>query len=273
MHEKDNPPATSFRIFQMEETLMKNFKLLTLFLIFVIAISPAMFVDGKVFAIDLEKQQTIFENKQIIEQIDLTQKPKHNFITLHESVSVHIADEKKNSELQNVQHTVVDSHEKVSVLDISVDDAIIIMIKGNDQRKTMMERIFDGSKHNRIVFDSTMYSIEDDLSLDSLADKLQSETSDNDLELQIEQRLPTFLIDFSFSEKQLDALYENVDEITDQIIITTTSLSNVNSPIFLLVLPLAGFVFIRIENDKLDFNSLKRVFCFVFVTILVSSAV
>jgi len=251
---------------------MKNFKLLTLFLIFVISTSPAMFVDGKVFAIDLE-QQTIFENKQIIEQIDLTQKPKHNFITLYESVSVHTADEKKNSELQNVQHNVVDSHEKVSVSDISVNNAVIIMIKGNDERKTIMERIFDGSKLNRIVSDSTIYSVEDDLMSASLADKPQSETSNNDLELQIEQRLPTFLIDFSFSEKQLVTFYENIDEITDQIIITTTSLSNVNSPMFLLVLPLAGFVLIRIENDKLDFNSLKRVFCFVFVTILVSSAI
>ncbi|MCH7647742.1 MAG: hypothetical protein IIA83_03955, partial [Thaumarchaeota archaeon] len=252
---------------------MKNFKILSLFLIFIIATSPAMFVDGKVFSIDLEKQQTIFENKIIIEQKDLTQKPKHNFITLHESVSIHTADEKKNSELQNVQHAVVDLHEKVSVSDISIDDAVIIMIKGNDDRKTMMERIFDRSKYNRIVFDTTMYSVEDDLTLDSLADKPQSETSNNDLELQIEQRLPTFLIDFSFSEKQLDALYENVDEVADQIIITTTSLFDVNSPMFLLVLPLAGLVLIRIENDKLDFNSLKRVFCFVFVTILISSAV
>ena len=41
----------------------------------------------------------------------------------------------------------------------------------------------------------------------------------------------------------------------------------------MLLLPLAGFVLIRIENDTLDFNSLKRVFCFVFVTILISSAV
>ncbi len=93
---------------------MKNFNLVTLFLIFVITTSPTMFVDGKAFAIDLE-QQTILENKQMIEQKDLTQKPKHNFITLTESVSVHTADEKKNSELQNVQHNVVDLHEIISV--------------------------------------------------------------------------------------------------------------------------------------------------------------
>ena len=47
-----------------------------------------MFVDGKAFSIDLEKQQIIFENKQIIEQNDLTQKLKHSFITLHESIEV-----------------------------------------------------------------------------------------------------------------------------------------------------------------------------------------
>ncbi len=251
---------------------MKNFNLLTLFLNFVITTSPTMFVNEKAFAIHLE-QQTIFENKKIIEQNDLTQKPKHNFITLHESVSIHTADEKKNSELQNVQHVVVDLHEIISVSDVTAGDTIIVMIKGNDDRKTMMERIFDRSKLNNVVLNSNMYSVEDGLTLDSLADKPQSETSYNDLELQIEQSLPIFLIDFSVSEKQLDALYESVDELADQLIITTTSLFDVNSPIFLLMLPLAGFVLIRIENDKLDFNSLKRVFCFVFVTILISSTV
>jgi len=83
---------------------LKNFKVLTLFLILALAISPTMFVDGKAFSIDLEKQQTIFENKQIIEQNDLTQKLKHSFIILHESISIQTNDENKNSELQSVQH-------------------------------------------------------------------------------------------------------------------------------------------------------------------------
>jgi len=258
-----------------------------------------MFVDEKVFAINPEQQQTIFENKIIIEQKDLTQ-PKHNFISLHESVSIdsadekkspvlqniqhnvinlienisiNSADEKKNSVLQNNQHNVVDLVEKVSVLDIPVDDSVIILIKGNDERQTLMERIFDRSKFNRIILDSTKYSVEDDLSLDSLSDKPQSETSNNDLVLKIEQGLPIFLIDFSITEKQLDTLYESVDEVTDQIIITTTWLFDLSSPMFMLVLPLAGFVLIRIENVKLSFNSVKRFFCYVFISILISSAV
>jgi len=211
---------------------MKNIKLLTLFLIFVIATSPTMFIDGKVFAIDL-KQQTISENKVMIEQKDVLQKPKHHFITLTESLSIHT----------------------------------------NDERKTIMERIFDRTKLNRIVFDSTIYSVEDDLTLGSLANEPQSETSYSDLELQIDQRLPTLLIDFSVSEEQLELIYKDIDEFSDQLITTTSSLFDVNNPMFLLVLPLAGFVLIRIENEKLDFNSLKRVFCFVFVTILILSAV
>jgi len=249
---------------------MKNIKLLTLFLIFVITISPTMFIDSKVFAIDL-KQQTIVENK-IIEQNNEIQNTKHHFITLHESVSIQLNDEKKNSELQNVQHTFVQLRENISMSDYPADDTLIIMIKGNDERKTIMERIFDRTKFNRIVFDSTIYSIEDDLTLDSLADKPQSETSYSDLELQIDQRLSTLLIDFSVSEQQLNELYENVYATTDQLVVTTTSLFSIDNPIFMLMIPLAGFVFIRIENEKLDFNSLKRVFCFVFVAILISSA-
>jgi len=243
-------------------------------LILALTTSPTMFIDGKAFAIDLEKQQTIFENKIIVEQNDLIQKPKHNFIILTEFVSIDIDDKKKNSELQNVQHTVVDLNEKVSVSDISVDDSVIIMIKGNDERKTIMERIFDRAKLNRIVFDSSIHSIEDDITLSSLTNEYQQEQSYSNLELEIDQSLSTSLIDFSISENNFDTLYESVDEINDQLIVTTNSLSSVNNPLFmLLVLPLAGFILVRTENEKLNFNDLKRVFCFVFITILISSAV
>jgi len=369
---------------------LKNFKILSLFLILALATSPTMFVDGKSFSVDPEKQQTIFENKIMIEQNDLTQEPKHNFVTLQESVSMHLGDKKENSGLQNTQYADIKLNEDISISDISVDDAIIVLIKSAADRKAMMERIFDRSKFNRIVFDSTAYSVEDDLSLDSLSEKPQSEdshnylelqiepgveelstlnvggsknagmrmgptalgtpllqinsanvcgdtlcdtpmsieekiqmyledlrkkqeaaglrigfggivatkametvtasgvasrtldesvavlslyslsekpqseNSHNDLELQIEQKPPAFLIDFSVSEKQLELIYKNIDEISSQLIVTAVSVSNVNGPIFLLVLPLAGFILIRIENEKLDFNDLKRVSCSLY---------
>ena len=147
---------------------MKNFKLLTLFLIFILTTSTTMFVDGKAFAIDLE-QQSIFENKQIIEQKDLEQKLKHNFIILHESISIDTNNEKKNSKLQNVQQNFIVLHEDVSISTNLIDNAVIAMIKGNDDRKTMMERIFDKSKLNRIIFDYAIHSVEDDMTLASLA--------------------------------------------------------------------------------------------------------
>ncbi len=148
---------------------MKNFKILSIFLILALATSPTMFVDGKSFSVDLEKQQTIFENEIMIEQNDLTQEPKHNFVTLQESVSMDLGDKKKNSGLQNTQYADIKLNEDISISDISVDDAIIVLIKSAADRKAMMERIFDRSKFNRIVFDSTVYSVEDDLSLDSLS--------------------------------------------------------------------------------------------------------
>ena len=143
-------------------SFLKNFKILSLFLILALATSPTMFVDGKSFSVDPEKQQTIFENKIMTEQNDLTQEPKHNFISLHESISTDLGDKKKNSDLQNVQYADIKLHENVSISDISVDDAVIVMIKSAADRKAMMERIFDRSKFNRIVFDSTVYSVEDD---------------------------------------------------------------------------------------------------------------
>jgi len=117
---------------------MKNSKILSLFLILILISSPTMFVDGKAFAIDLGEQQTILEQK------DLEQ--KHNFVTLTESISVQTDEQKKNSEPQNVGHLFLKLRDKVSVSEISAGDSAIVMIKANDDRKTMMERIFDGSR-------------------------------------------------------------------------------------------------------------------------------
>ena len=197
---------------------MKNFKILTLFLILILTTSPTMFVDGKAFAIDLGKQQTILEQK------DLEQKPKHNFITLTESISVQTDEQKKNSESQNVGYLFLKLSDKVSVSDIPVYDSVIVMIKGNDDRKTMMERIFDGTRLHRVIFGSASHSIEDSISLASFTNNPQSEYSYYNLELEIDQRPGTFLIDYLISERQLETSYENPDRIFGQLIVSTNSL-------------------------------------------------
>jgi len=187
-----------------------------------------MFVGGKAFAIDLGEQQTIFENKQIIEQKDLEQKPKHNFVTFTESISVQTDEQKKNSESQNVGRLFLKLSDKVSVSDISAGDSVIILIKGNDDRKTMMERIFDGSRLHRVIYGSTSHSIEDDISLASFTNNPQSEYSYHNLELEIDQRLGTFLINYLISERQLETSYENPDRIFGQLIVSTNSLLDVH---------------------------------------------
>jgi len=201
---------------------MKNSKILSLFLILVLTTSPTMFVDGKAFAIDLGEQQTILEQK------DLDQKPKHNFVTLTESISVQTDEQKKNSEPQNVGYLFLKLRDKVSVSDISAGDSVIVMIKANDDRKTMMERIFDGSRLYRVIFDSASYSIEDDISLASFTNNPQSEYSYYNLELEIDQRIGTSLIDYLISEGQLETSYENPDRIFPQLIVSTNSLLDVH---------------------------------------------
>jgi len=205
---------------------MKIFEILSLFLILTLTTSPTMLVDGKAFAIDLEKQQTISENKQIIEQKDLEQKPKHNLVTLTESISVQTDEQKKNSESQNV-HIFIELHEEISLSEDSTDD-VVVLIKGNDDRKTMMERIFDRSKLHRVISDSAPYSIENDMSLASFTNNPQSEYSYYNLDVEIDQRLGTFLIDYSISERQLETSYENPGKSFGQLIVSTNSLLDVH---------------------------------------------
>jgi len=246
-------------------------KILTLVLCLLVFTSTISQIDAQQNFNDIDQNSKI-NNLSIDVKTNLENKnPLNHAITLTDDLST-IDNSGKQSD-EKATHYRIQLHDQMDLITNDYDVNEIIFVKHDSDKKAMMERIFDRTKLNRIVFDSTIYSTEDDLTLASLANEAQSETSYNNLELAIDQRLPTLLIDFSISEKQLDTLYENVDEITDQIIITTTSLFDVNSPMFLLVLPFAGFVLIRVENKKLDFNSLKRVFCFVFVTILISSAV
>ena len=240
-------------------------------MIFVLVSSPTMLIDGKAFAIDLE-QQTIFENKLILEQNNVDE-PKHNFITLHESVSVHTNDEKENNQ-HTPRHTPIQLRETIALSENSHDESLLVMIKGNDDRKTMMERIFDRSKLDRINFDSAKSSIENNLSTSSIIVGEQSEQYFADIELGTDQGLAPLLIDFSITSEQLETIYKDIGKFSDQLVVATVSLSSVDNPIFLLfVLPFAGFVLLRIENEKLNFNDLKRFFCYVFLTILISSAV
>jgi len=91
----------------------------------------------------------------------------------------------------------------------------------------MMERIFDGSRLYRVIFDSISYSIEDDISLASFTNNPQSEYSYHNLELEIDQRIGTFLINYLISERQLETSYEP-DRIFGQLIVPTNSLLDVH---------------------------------------------
>ena len=91
----------------------------------------------------------------------------------------------------------------------------------------MMERIFDGSRLHRVIFDSTSHSIEDDKSLASFTNNPQSEYSYHNLELEIDQRISTFLIDYLISEGQLETSYEP-GRISGQLVVSTNSLLDVH---------------------------------------------
>ena len=91
-----------------------------------------------------------------------------------------------------------------------------------------MERNFDETKLNRIVFDSSMHSIEDDITLSSLTNEHQHEQSYSNLELEIDQRLGTFLIDYLISERQLETSYEDPGRTLGQLVVSTNSLLEVH---------------------------------------------
>jgi len=271
---------------------MKNFKLLSLFLIFVIISSPTIFVDGKAFAIDLEnsKQNNLAFN--LISQNFVKQIPQHHSLFLAEVIGISENEFSDNRDNQNLKLLYLTEIVKVS--SHTPFDNNISLVKEQSERKTMMERIWNSEK---LRFNGKSFV------LNYLFKTEESFTNFND-----------FVLNYFVgqNDEKLYLITENVETIihaktnalilvneikADAVFIETynslnpslTEFSNLieersvvianaifdknNLTLLFLLVPLAGFVFIRIENEKLDFNSLKRFFCFVFVVILISSAV
>ena len=62
--------------------------------------------------------------------------------------------------------------------------------------------------------------------------------------------------------------------VGEQITIQAYQSVDANNPTLLvLLLPFAGIILIKLENEKLSFNDLHRLGCFIFILVLLSSAV
>ncbi|WP_371504377.1 LamG-like jellyroll fold domain-containing protein, partial [Nitrosopumilus adriaticus] len=206
--------------------------------------------------------------------------PTSRNFTIDLTEKIGFSETKKQSDKSKIFS--VSLHEKISMTNPSVNDKIIL-IKYDSDRKIMMERIFDrqskfeinNSKLLKTLLPSVLSSssVNDDLDvLDNdikFADHILSfdkfNLQLNDLILNTIKSEKSFLTAFNTNHEIF--IQNNVELLNDQIF-------DPKNPILLILLiPFAGFVLIRFENEQTKFYQIKQFFTFAFIIILVSSAV
>ena len=202
--------------------------------------------------------------------------PKSKNFTIDLTEKVGFTETKK--QIDKSKTYSVSLQERIAATSYSVHDELVL-IKHESDRKIMMERIFDRqskfkineSKLLQILSPSTLTYHEQDILDDDLIfldqnlsfDKLYPEI--NDLIPNIFESEKTLL---NFVNINHDVFIQNnVEFLNDQIF-------DPENPILLILLiPFAGFVLIRYDNEQTKFYQVKQIFTFTFIIILVSSAV
>jgi len=216
---------------------------------------------------------TSFASAELVpENFEPVSTSKHFTIDLKEDIG--FTETKK--QLPKFNHFNVSLQEKIAVFNESAREEIVL-IKHDSDKKALLERIFDRQskiKTNELKllekFSSSTLAYHEidttddqsinqyDLSFDGLFFEL------DDLILNINTE---FLISNYFPDDQIISSQINVDFLIDQIF-------DPENPILLILLiPFAGFILIRYDNEQIKFYRLKQFFTLIFVVLLVSSAV
>jgi hypothetical protein len=213
--------------------------------------------------IDFVAAESILENSELI------QKSKHYTVSLTEKMGIS-HDPKKQS--VNSKHYNVSLYDKLSVTSDSQDQNFVL-IKHDFDRKAIMERIIDRQSKFRIE-ELKLLQISLPLTLSYLEQNIFDDNLINiDLNLlsnQFNFELVSLVQNTFETEKTIPNSIKfdqnNIEFISEQIF-------DIDNPIFLIILiPFAGFVLIRYDNEQIKFYQIKQFFTFTFVIILVSSA-
>ncbi len=195
--------------------------------------------------------------------------PKMFTIDLTEEIG--IKEPKKQSEKSKLY--AVSLQERIGLTNNSVIDELVL-IKYESDRKAILERVVDRQlkfkqselKLSQIILPSIY--LEQDIADDSIYEHF--DLSFDKLNVGINDLIPNIF------ESRIISNLVNVDPNISQINVEflNDQLFDPKIPILLILLiPFSGFVLIRHETEQIKFHHIKQFFTFIFLAILVSSAV
>ena len=246
-------------------------------------------------SIDIKENQIKYQKDSSIKSIPENYQTKKIEINLSENIGIKTGDNpNSNSELKNTNQITSQLYTAKTELDLSdtlglsennYDQNTLLVIKQNDNTKTTMDRIFN---NERIRFNGKSF-VTDNTPWVHLDNKPLTDLFSNDMLLYQNNLLhPNYESNFvgfannvfytnEISQFQIQSqlvisqIISNSDLIQNAIMGTVHDAVHGKNPmLFLVLVPLSGYILIRSENVKLKIKT-NRILSFCFIVLILSS--
>jgi len=259
-----------------------------------------MLATSSVSAVAITQQDPLDENLQKNSDIIFPEKMQSQVI---ESYDVRVSDGFNLGDIDTQQEKILVKDKPSQVIhrvDIRVEEKLGVgdyddfaksmqIQKQISDRKTIMEKIWNAE---RIRFTGKSFVVEDQFGKqnESLIDESYELTDQSLSELALDyyptRNLPT-LSSYLFQQHAsqipivlVDAngssvvTFEDISKVIGQGVDSFNDFASLNSPaVLLLLVPIAGYIFVRSENDEFKFYSFRKFSSFVLALVLLSSIV
>jgi len=205
-------------------------------------------------------------------QIDPSSAPKHFSVILREEMGVAENDREQNDIPRPSLYRII-LEEKIGLENKSISDEIA-EVKAQSEKKAIMERIFDRKSISGPEWKASSLDTQYDYGVNSefksgIVQIPNFEANSQPLIVPL-IGYQTALIEFPSESINLIRGFQN--EI-NSFNFENSLLDADNPSLLLIILPFAGFVLFRSENENIKFYNFTKLFCYLFIVILLSSAV
>ncbi|MGI0060520.1 MAG: hypothetical protein ACREBJ_12215, partial [Nitrosotalea sp.] len=246
-------------------------------------------------SIDIKENQIKYQKDSSIKSVPENHQTKKIEINLSENIGIKTGDNpNSNSELKNTNQITSQSYTAKTELDLSDtlglsennhDQNTLLVIKQNDNTKTTMDRIFNNERirfnGKSFVTDNTPWVHLDNKPLTDLFSNDMSLYQNNLLHQNYENNFAGFTNNVFYtneisqfqiqSQLVISQIISNSDLIQNAIMGTVHDAVHGKNPmLFLVLVPLSGYILIRSENVKLKIKT-NRILSFCFIVLILSS--
>ncbi|MBI3640073.1 MAG: hypothetical protein HY223_07135, partial [Thaumarchaeota archaeon] len=271
-------------------------KIISILLFFTLSISSLTIAsaDSMIINSNYDNQKSILNTQQKIEQSNVIKSHTSRQFNIDLTENFGIAENKNSQQAPSapitnisMQQKTINLSERINVLENDLNPNTIALVKQSFVLKTTTDRIWNTERirfnGKSIVTTNVLWNEQtSNVKMSSLINDLQSfEKSINDhitnnLAATVEKIIFVKPIsDISLIAQNNIILFStNSNSIENDIVRLAHDVTDTKNPtIFLLLVPLSGYILFRSEEEKFQFFNTRKIVSFCFIVILISSTV